>query len=163
MLDFCLDLSTRTGWAAGAPGANRPPLYGLWVLPRLPTMIARDLQIGYRMSCLAAKLEDAIAVHKPDRVVFEAPLHLADGSSRLLIALAGVVEMICCERKIRCEEAHVQAVRALVLGRGRGVNPKARVMKFCAEQGWTPADDNVGDALVLLRYCHTMQRTRLLV
>lgn len=160
--DLALDLSTKTGWALGRSGQNSPPLYGRWVLPRRPTLIKRDLQIGYRMSCLAAQLTDAIAIHQPTRVVFEAPLHIADGSSRLLINLAGVVEMICDEHDLPCEEANISSVRLLVLGSGRlaARDKTERVMGFCRDQGWAPVDDNVADALILLRYLQIMRRAR---
>lgn len=162
-IDLALDISTVTGWALGDTSHADPVRrYGRWILERRPSLIPRDLQIGYRMSCLAGEVDRAITVHQPDRVVFEAPLHRADGTSRLLIALAGVVEMVCDERKVLCEEGHLSQVRALVLPRAqvKGAPMKGRVMSWARENGWTPEDDNVADALVLLRYCQILRRGR---
>jgi Holliday junction resolvasome RuvABC endonuclease subunit len=160
--DLALDLSTRTGWAFGVAGSNEPPKYGYWVLDRKPTLIERDLQIGYRMSCLASVLTDHIAIYRPDRITVEAPLHLADASSRLLICLAGAVAMVCEEEGVEYVDGHLSRVRKMVLGRSNWPNVKAEVMRFCQAQGWSPADHNVGDALILLRYAHIMRRAHVM-
>lgn len=162
-IDLALDLSTTTGWALGDTSHAQPVRkYGRWLLERRPTLIPRDLQIGYRMSCLCGELDRAITVHQPDRVVFEAPLHRADHTSRLLICLAGAVEMVCDERKVMCEEGHLSQVRALVLPKAthKGQPMKSRVLSWARENGWSPEDDNVADALVLLRYCQILRGAR---
>jgi Holliday junction resolvasome RuvABC endonuclease subunit len=125
---------------------------------------------GRYFSCLAARLEDifSLPLTKPDLVVFEAPLpppaQSGERSARVLIGLAGVVEMICFEHEVRCEESTVEEVRRLVLGRSRfpkGTS-KGYVMQWARGRGLDPADDNAADALALLHYRHLMGRTKVM-
>jgi len=162
MRSLALDLSTTTGWAVGDSRPGSRIDYGRWILERRPSNIPRDLQTGYRMRQLYGAVDDAISVHQVDMVIVEAPLHLADGTSRLLGNLAGVVAMVCDERSVRYEEEHLSKIRKLVLGSARSENfgGKAGIMRWARTQGWDPVDDNVADALVLLRYRHLLDRDR---
>lgn len=158
-----LDLSTHTGWAFGGP--DDKPQHGVWEL-------GHDGNHGRYFSCLAAMLEEAIAFHAPDLVVFEAPLPHASrkvqqssvATVRVLVGLAAVAEMICHEKAVKCEEADVRDARQLVMGSQPKGDPKAGVMQFCKMMGWNPADDNAGDALILWQYRHLLniadQRTK---
>ncbi len=157
MGSLALDLSTRTGWAFGRPGAT--PIHGVWKLGNMS-------DLGRLCSCLANSLEDAIAVHQPRRVVFEGPVVKQQTTARMLMYLCGVVELISYEHSVRCYEQDVGTVRKAVLGRGRFTrvredgkcvsDNKAQAIAWCRAQGWTPEDDNAADALVLLRYAHLL-------
>lgn len=154
-LILALDLSTKTGWALGRPFER--PMHGVWELGKMSNL-------GRVFSCLAAKLEDAIAVHQPDACIFEAPLPQQKRDTqqiaRLLIGLAAVAEMIAFEREIPIAEQFPGEVRKLVLG--TAAVDKTYIVNWCRGQGWNPADDNDSDALVLLRYQHTLDRSRIM-
>ena len=149
---LALDLSSRTGWAR-SKGFDAPR-HGVWRL---------DGDLGRRCSALAAALEDELAF-PPDLVIVEAPLPAqAQGSTdtaRNQFGLAAVAEMICHERGVTCEEASAIDVRRLVMGKAK--MDKAGVMAWCRAQGWAPRDDNAADALALLRYRHTLDRSRVM-
>lgn len=153
---LALDLSTRVGWAVGRD--RETPLYGVIDLGRMSSGLGRIF------SCLAASVENMIAVHQPDAVIFEAPLPQqardTQQIARLLIGLAAVTEMVCFEKGIDPTEEFPKNVRKLVMGNG-SVN-KAAIMEWCHAQGWKPQDDNAGDALVLLRYKHTLSRMKIM-
>lgn len=155
---LALDLSTKSGWAFGGP--DDKPKHGVWEL-------GHDGNHGRYFSCLAGMLEDAIAVHAPDLVVFEAPLpHASEkfrtssvASVRVLIGLCAVTEMICFEKAVRCEEAGVREARQLVMGsQPTKGSPKEGVMQFCKMMGWNPATDDAGDALILWQYRHLLNQ-----
>jgi hypothetical protein len=100
-----------------------------------------------------------LAVARPGLVVYEAPLpHVAPrmmsssvNTVSLQFGLAKVVEMIAYEQSVRCEEASCRDARQKVLGH-QPKDGKAGVIAWCINQGWSPADDNAADALLLLRY-----------
>lgn len=152
---LALDLSTRVGWAVGRD--FEAPAHGVWVLPRMA-------DLGACFSALAASLEDAIAVMRPDTVIMEAPLppqaQTAMNTARLQFGLAAVTEMICHEREVPCEEAAAYEVRKLVMGKARV--EKDAVVAWCRAQGWSPAEHNDADAMALLRYRHTLFRSRVM-
>ena len=142
---LALDLSTRTGWAFGSAGSG--PVHGVWLLGKMS-------EGGRVFSCLMASLQDAIAVHQPDLVIMEAPLppqaQTAANTARLQFGLAAHVETVCFEHGVRLEEERAGDVRRAVLGTFRA--DKSTIIEWCQRQGWTPAEDNDADALVLLRY-----------
>ena len=163
---LALDLSTRTGWACGEPWG--PPVGGVWKLGRMK----RD-GIGRCCSALAAALGAAIEAHAPDLVIYEAPLPShAKGIgrdtmvARLQYALCGVTEMICLEcGGVTCEEASADEARKLVFGRrlrGGSDEIKSTVYDWAVASGFDPFDHNHADALVLLRYRHTLGRMRVM-
>lgn len=158
---LALDLSTRTGFCVGR--ASDTPKHGVWEL-------GKDGNHGRYFSCLAAQLEAAIQVFKPDLVVMEAPLpHQAEkvqrnhpGTVRVLLGLAAVTEMICHEQAVKCEEADVRDARQMVLGR-QPKDGKIGVMTWCRSMGWNPQDDNAADSLLLWEYRQCLARRAELV
>lgn len=150
-----LDLSTRTGWALGRDFEK--PRHGVWLLGKMTDM-------GRCLSCLAGELEDALTVFRPALVIVEAPLppqaQTAMSTARLQFGLAGVAQMVCYEADTRCEDVRADEVRKLVLGRPRA--EKGAIIKWCRAQGWDPAEDNDADALMLLRYRHTLARSKVM-
>lgn len=114
-----LDLSTRAGFAFGAPG--RVPRSGTVKLKDRsdpPAAAARNL------GCF---LRDQFTLERPDLVVYEAAFSAAamldmGNSSRtadLSWQLVGAVEAVCGCYGIRTETAHVQTVRKHFTGKGQ--------------------------------------------
>lgn len=156
MTTLALDLATRSGWAYGSPGAR--PSSGTIDLPRG----GGPGQLGAVNAALADALGDLLRLHSPRRIIFEAPaMHMAGRSphtARLLIYLAGVVELVAYRWEIACFEAQVQTVRSK-LGIRKAEDDrdwKAAVMRWCRAQGHDPRDDNQGDAIALLAYSHAV-------
>ena len=158
---LALDLSLTTGWAYGVSRANRPSC-GLWLLGRMD-------HLGRVNSGLAQCLEDAISLHQPSLVIFEAPIVKQQTTARALIYLCGVVELICYERSVDCREAAAPTARKLVLGRGSFreeragkmvSNNKSVVTEWATAQGWDPPDHNAADARVLWQYACLMRAGR---
>ena len=155
---LALDLATRSGWAAGAAGAR--PVAGSVTLPRG----GGPGQLGAVNAALADALRDLLTLHKPETVIFEAPaMHMAGRSphtARLLIYLAGVVELMAYRWEVRCFEAQVQTVRSKLGIRKAETDRdwKQAVIRWCVKQGHDPRDDNQADALALLAYAHMTLR-----
>jgi hypothetical protein len=156
---LALDLSTTAGFAYGHDFSE--PTHGVWKL-------GKDGNTGRYFSCLAAQVESAIALFEPCGVIFEAPLppqaQSGERPARVLLGLAAVVEMICFEQAVPCEEATVDQVRTLVLGRSRfpkGTS-KEYVMQWARGRGLNCADDNAADACALLHYRHTLSRMKVM-
>jgi Holliday junction resolvasome RuvABC endonuclease subunit len=148
---LALDLATRTGWAFDAPGR---PVAGTLHLPGGGGAGG----LGGMNASLADGVRDLLDLHQPRIIVFEAPaMHMAGRSphtARMLIYMAGVVELIAYRWSIPCFEAQVQTVRK-TLGIKKGPTDKdwkAGVIRWAREQGHQPADDNQADALALLAY-----------
>lgn len=164
---LALDLSSKSGWALGSPLDK--PSSGVWDLRG-----DGKPDHGRYLSALAGAIERTILSHRPDLVIMEAPMKAQaraavakkrgvperDSTTRLLHNLCGVVEMICFEQRVRCEEEEVRTVRQAVLGCQPKGDPKVAVMSFCRMLGWAPADDNAGDALVLWEYRQGLERAR---
>ncbi len=161
---LALDVSLSTGWSYGQ--LYGAPVYGTWKIPKG--------SLGLRMACLARHVRQAIIDLKPALIVFESPLNLhvnrRVGTARLLMCLCGVVEMVAEDHGVPVLEESAAEVRKRVLGKvrfsrrgddGEDVSDtKNQVMLWCRDQGWQPRNDNEGDSLVLLRYAHSMSRTR---
>jgi hypothetical protein len=152
---LALDLSTHTGWALGRDFEK--PRHGVWELGRMSNL-------GRCFSCLAAQLEGIISLERPDKLIFEAPLPQQKRDTqqlaRLLIGLAAVTEMIAYEQGIQPTEQFPNEVRKAVFG--TAAVDKTYIVNWCRGQGWQPVDDNDADALVLLRYQHTLDRSRVM-
>ena len=148
-----LDLSRHTGWAFGR-AAGGTPLGGTWELPGIADGVGRPL------AALCDKLADAITVHSPDLIVFEAPLPPSAMKSvawaRFALAMVGVVELVAYRREVRVLEERVETARMKLLGKARWPGgrdtAKAEVLAWCNRQGWRVTDDNAGDALVLWKW-----------
>jgi Holliday junction resolvasome RuvABC endonuclease subunit len=151
---LALDLATRTGWALGRPGERA--LHGVW---RLDTATG---SIGAGCAALCDVLADAITVHAPGLIIYEAPLppraQTQAHTARFLIALTGVVELVAYRREIEVRECPVQTWKKAVVG--HGFAKKDDVGAWARAQGYLPHDDNDADALALLAYAHAMQARR---
>ena len=166
-----LDLATRvTGWAASTEDPRRP-VYGFW---RLPGMA----DLGKLYAALRNVLEDAIVLHRPERLVFAPALFReAQTASRALLGLVSVAELVAYDNSVQAFEISEDTARKAVLGHGsawfaerrpdgkaiKGTaseRVKAAAMEWCTGRGWAPQTHDVADSLVLLEYDRLFQASR---
>jgi hypothetical protein len=152
---LALDISSKTGWCVGVPGAV--PVTGVWMLPRYV------LDEGRCLAALGNELADAIFLHQPVEVWMEAPLpagaqtHAASASQQL--ELAGIVKETCYRWERPLRPVHSGTVRKSVLGRGNKVS-KDDVVAWCVGQGWKVADHNSADAAMVWAHACKQQQQR---
>lgn len=125
---LALDLGTKCGWAFGSPAWKRAPALGLIRLPRTGEDIGRFAWMFRR------EVTALIDHHEPDIVAFESPflpqprfdvktkkwvLGTNITTLRKLYTIAGVLELACADRKLRCAEEHIPTIKKAVTGSGR--------------------------------------------
>lgn len=132
MRTLALDLASATGWAVDTPDVPGRPLWGCVKL--------LGSEYGDKGAELAGFLNTAIALHKPELIVFERPLDPRNmgrdqywrtdetqrgakprffasyETVRITHGLAMVTEVVAKKLGIRCEEVHVQSWRAHFIG-----------------------------------------------
>lgn len=150
-----LDIATAMGFAEGEVGTI--PFLGSEKFKRSKHDDHADV-FGRALDWMVRRLDARNGQRRPDAVYVEAPLPPGapgvktnpETTLRLLGmwgALAGAVK---CKRGILYREVSVQKVRMGFIGHGRvdggGEEAKRRVMAMCRLLGWTPSDDNAGDA-----------------
>jgi hypothetical protein len=139
-----LDLAIRTGWCFGTAGSK--PRWGAFSLGEVV-----DNDFGRIYAKLFQWLGDFVALEKPDRLVFEAPLpgprQSSANAARILLGAATVTELVCQLNSIGCREVAVSTVRKHFCGNGNA--KKADVMEACARRGWQVTDHNAADACAL--------------
>lgn len=142
---LALDLATITGWAWRAAGMSSPRC-GAW------NLAGRTHAAGYAVLC--DYLADAITLHAPRLIVYEAPLpppkQTHANTARFLLGLCAVVELVAYRRDVPVREASRQTACAKVVGNGRAT--KDDVMAWARGRGFTPPTHDAADALVLLEY-----------
>jgi hypothetical protein len=146
-----LDLSLTVGWAYGCLGQR--PNFGHWFLGKM----ARP---GAVYAVLEDEIDDAIKLHCPAHVVYEAPfapqIQTSVEVGKLLLGLCAIVELICCRHTIECHHQEVRRARKAVLGSNPSGGPrvvKPIIMDWAKRRGWdTAGQDDAADALVLLQY-----------
>lgn len=113
MTVLALDLATiRCGWCVG-DGATVPAA-GCWVFPH----------VGDDLGALAVAYEDhliqAIEMHRPELVVYEAPILVASRDRliviRKLYGLGWETERVCTRRGIVCREAGLRRIKKELAG-----------------------------------------------
>lgn len=137
---LALDLGSATGWACGVPGTK-------------PVMGAVKLGIAGNYGSIGGALHtwlwDAIDIHKPGYIVFEAPLpsHRGIAAGRIALGLAMMVETVGYQAEIMTRECAVKTVRKRIIGTGNA--DKEDVMAWCQAQGWKPPTHDAADAAAL--------------
>lgn len=151
-----LDLGRRLGWGAGVPGDR----------PRCGAVQLRGEVHGEVYAALGNWLEDALAVHQPGTLVFEAPLvsgdHRGMSAARLAFGMVAIVEQFCWDHSLRCYEEHVGRTRKALLGRGNFPKGTAKieVQRWLADRGHQVADNNAADALLLWLHAESVALKR---
>lgn len=132
---LALDIAKKVGWSAGPRG--EVPRYGSVVLQ------GDGSAGGATLAALVDWLTDAIAIHKPDVIAYEAPLphHSSAQAAKLALRLSGMVELVCYRRSIRCRDHNVRTIRAQVIGNGNC--SKDDVVAWVMRMGW-PVPLSVG-------------------
>jgi Holliday junction resolvasome RuvABC endonuclease subunit len=108
------------GWCAGDGAAV--PLANAFLLPKC------EEDIGEMLCRLDEEIAALIEWHKPDLVIFEAPILPSGGNRkgqtvmgktivrRKLMNLSGHVEFMCKTRKIECKEVEVRQIKRELAG-----------------------------------------------
>lgn len=151
---LALDMARKLGWCAGTPGAR--PHYGSVALGGQSRAQVYASLLDY--------LADAAALHRPDRIVAEAPLgHMAHRSEDVALLLYGFraqLELFAYDCSIPVEFVPFHQPRSAVLGRSNFPKGTAKVavMTWCEGHDFSPADDNAADALVLWHFATGWRR-----
>lgn len=151
---LALDMARTLGWAAGEAGAR--PHYGSVALGGQSRAQVYASLLDY--------LDDAIRLHRPARIVAEAPLgHMAHRSEDVALLLYGFraqLELFAYDKALPVEFIPFHLPRSVVLGRANFPKGQAKiaVMTWCEAQGFSPADDNAADALVLWHFATGWKR-----
>ncbi|OAN53875.1 hypothetical protein A6A04_13360 [Paramagnetospirillum marisnigri] len=155
---LALDLATVTGWAYAPIPAAPPPteLERAASLPPEPlggTFRSGEpgCSVGRFLSLYGDWLARHLADLNPAGVIYEAPIlpEQANHATTIkLMGLAAVTELICHRRRIPwVRTAQPSSVKLTFTGHGRAT--KDKMIAACKARGWTPIDDNHGDALAL--------------
>lgn len=145
---LALDMATRLGWACGAPRAR--PAYG--------SVLLSGRERPARYAAFLDWLAAAARIHRPARIVAEAPLASGDfaGRDAALLALGFMahLETWAWDRSLPLELVAAGTARKAVLGRGSFARGTAKVVvtDWARREGFDPKDDNAADALVLWHY-----------
>lgn len=167
---LALDIARQLGWAAATVDACRA-----W--PRTQLEVRGHDWSGVRSGSVALAqpaathgrlyaafadwLGDAITVHAPNIVVFEAPLpRQSKGAeaARRSLGLAAIADLVCYRREVQCFEEANNTVKKSFAGSGRA--EKGDILRACQARGWDPKDDNEADALALLDHSILLLRER---
>ena len=152
---LALDTATTVGWAAGRPGETP-----VWGERSFDGRGGNGEVIGKFRQWLNQRCYDL----KPTLIVFEAPYipgrfgkgpPMNAATLRRLLALAGEVEAVAWELRIRCLEATVGEISKFFLGNARQGGreaKKAATIKMCGLYGWETVSDNAADGLALWAY-----------
>ena len=147
---LALDISSRcTGVAEGRAGET-PRLYGVrfaGVNDDYADIFARSLR--WTAERLAVDRVDAVFVEAPRSPGMHGDTN-ADTTFKL-IGLWATVSSVVIYAGIKCSSVSVNDVREGFIGaRNRpGAVAKAQVVEMCERLGWSPSDDNEGDAAAL--------------
>ena len=136
---LALDVASRMGVAAGAPGER----------PRLSAVnLSREFDSHADIFCRALRwVTLRLSEEPPDLVVLEQPLLKHDSS--MLFGLRGVMFAAVCHHGIKWLEVSPPTWRKYFVGKGhlKGPEAKARAVALCARLGWGDAlDHNAAEA-----------------
>lgn len=136
---LALDIASVTGWCVGTAGDR--PMYGS------VRLMGKGASDGSLLASMADWLGDMIALYKPSRIVYEAPLPQQTNinAAKIALRLSGVVELISWRKNIRCGEAHVKTVRKAVVGNGNARKPEVVEWVRCTLQWPVPTVMGVPD------------------
>jgi hypothetical protein len=141
---FFLDLSLRTGWAADSAEPGRPVTGLLSLVPPGGNM-ADGWRYGRTFESLRSALTALVPRFDPRLIGFEAPISKHQTSAKLLVTLAGIVEMVGYQFGIDVVEAHLSTIKKHFTGDGHA--EKTDMLKMCRTLGWDVGrDHNRADA-----------------
>lgn len=155
-----LDLATTTGWCEGVPGEK--PTSGTMRLA--PPGSSPAAIFGGLLDWLASRL----TTFRYRMIVYEAPFdprHMKTNinTARVLLGLPAIVEAVAHQTgNHRIKEASVHDVRQHLLGRRPPKGEAKRVvMDRLRVLGYSPKDDNEGDAIAGWLYATALVESRI--
>lgn len=165
MIVLAMDISTNTGVALGKPGAAPKT----WV----EEFGKRGTSDDARFSKCLEVTSRLIAAHKPDLLVYEAPVG-GPKTSHLLVGLIACVRGCAFNRGVRVEGVAIGTVRRHFLGKhfttkhfpGKShaaakAAIKAQVIARCGQLGWRVDGADEADAAALFDFaCATWGRSQ---
>lgn len=149
-----LDMARRAGWCVGAPGAK----------PRYGSVALGGASRGAVYASLHEFLDDARKVHGFTRIVAEAPLgpqaQRSEDAALLLFGFRAHLDLWAYDNAMPTEFVPFHEPRGTVLGRSNFPRGQAKiaVMTWCEAHGFSPADDNAADAIVLWHHATGWRR-----
>jgi hypothetical protein len=158
---LALDLARQMGWAEGIPGET--PQYGTHQLA--PTGSEPMAVFGGMIDFIGRRMQ----TFRYRMVIYEAPFDprvmgfkTNVNTARMLLGLPAIVEGVCHQMGMfNLREANVNDVRFFLLGyRPKSKEGKGAVTKFLGTLGYSPQDDNAGDALALWLYAASILDSR---
>jgi Holliday junction resolvasome RuvABC endonuclease subunit len=139
-----LDLASRIGWSCGDP-TDQQFAYGSHQLPKTGEDIGEFLR---QFRNWLQQALDGVSM-----CVFEQPILPSKTSLitvRKLHGQAGLTELVCLDRKVRCLEQNLQNVKTFMgVSRARGVDQKAEMVRCVERYGYEPENDDAADAIAL--------------
>lgn len=139
---LALDIATTTGWACDGPTPGVP------VSGTFKTPFAGGEEFGSGFVAFEAWLSDMMSVMRPEVLAFEAPVPRASAhgfqTTRILLGLATIAELVAAQNGVPCFETHIQSVRLHFTGSGRC--DKRDVMHRCRVLGWAVVQLDASDA-----------------
>jgi hypothetical protein len=139
-----LDLASSLGWSCGEP-ADQSFSYGRHQLPKTGEDIG-DFLYHYR-GWLHPALDGV------DLCVFESPVlprTTSLATARKLYSQAGMTELVCRDRKIKCMEVNLQSIKTFMgVDRTRGADQKASMVDCVKRYGYEPENDDEADAIAI--------------
>ena len=153
---LALDLSLTTGHAYGRLGER--PVWGHWNLGRMA-------EGGAVYARLEDEIDDAIKIHRPRLIAYEAPLPAnrqnQNNVAKLLLGLPAIVELICYRHSIPHYFQHAGEARKNVLGKApTGPGLKGVIIDWAKSRSWdVRGQDDAADALLLLAYATVIKDT----
>lgn len=145
---LALDVATRTGWATDSADCR-----GCGTIDLSVGVPKRGRHPGLILLHARRDLGELVARTRPDLVVFERPFARGSGT-RLLMALAGIVELVAAEHGLATLEVGISQARKAATGRPTLTKPEA--VAWAEAAGWSPPDDNAADAVIVLAAYRTL-------
>ena len=147
---LALDISSSCTGVAEGRGGEAPRLYGVrFAGPHddYADIFARSLR--WTAERLAVDRFDAVFVEAPRSPGLHGDTN-ADTTFKL-IGLWATISSVVIYAGVKCRSVSVNDVRGAFIGaRNRpGAVAKAQVIQMCRRLGWSPSDDNEGDAAAL--------------
>lgn len=135
------DLGGGTGFAVGPPDNAAGPVLDHFDMP-----VTGD-DVGAYLIFAERKYSELLELHQPGRVGFEAPILPKKTSAktvRKLNGLAGLLEMECSRRRLRCSEANVSTLKLWSTGHGHA--EKEDMISAAQRFGMAPKTHDEADA-----------------
>lgn len=143
---LALDVATATGWCTDGPSGGKP-LFGTFRIHHEGDDLG-DAYVEYNQ-----RLRWLIQEHKPDKLIFEAPLPRGGkgafrgdsaAAARKLMGLAAMTEFVGCSLELDVWEVSISEIRRHFVGDGSA--DKEHVWKMCRLLGWNPQTYDESDA-----------------